>query len=332
MAEQLKSSGTVCALVLNWNQPTLTLECLESLLPDILAGKLRLVVCDNHSADESVEQISQWMEDNIRALVLSEKESKNFALSDDIQGVLICSEHNYGYAGGNNIGLNFLAAQKAVCDYVWLLNNDTRVGSNALDKMLAFAEQFPQKALIGPTVVEASDPDTVQYAGGAGYNPLLSIISNPYKGRSVEQLMSEQAEPDLAYVSGSAMFCRFEVLKQVGYLDERFFLYFEELDLTQRVKKLGYHLGWCKDSIVSHHRGMSTGGHSHNKSKGSWMSHYHENLSCLWLTLKHYPFYLPIVMPFRLISKMVLFTKRMDFHLFSALFAAYKDFLLNKTS
>lgn len=305
--------ANVCAIILNWNRAHDTCACLTSLLPIVRRRELVLIVCDNASCDDSVDRLLEWAE-------------QHFALGEDLgewDFLLVQTGDNLGYAGGNNVGIRY--ALERGFEFLWILNNDTVVADDALEALRTCAQRAPQIGIFGSTVAEYYRPHRVQMAGGCRYDPWTTIMRPIYAGKDVQTVLLASERVPLAYVSGAAMFCRAEVFRRVGLLDERFFLYYEELDLAQRLRRAGFELGWCPKSLVYHKGGASTGGRSWVNRRDSWQSHYHENLSTLLYTRKHHPWLLPIAAGLRLGGKALVYLARSRLDLVSALLRAYWD-------
>ena len=112
-----------------------------------------------------------------------------------------------------------------------------------------------------------------------------------------------------------------------AYLNEDYFLFYEELDYTQRLKRHGYTIGWCKHSIVYHKGSASVGTTSQGDRTKLSRANYYENLSTFKYTARFYPGWLPWVMLVRLIGKSLILLRRRNFYLFLSLFQAYRDFI-----
>lgn len=315
----------VCVVVLNWNRPEETIGCLDSLVSLARRGRLAMVICDNASSDDSVDQLIRWARDNFQLERFSELGQPHCVQNPcDWTFMLVKIGDNRGYAGGNNVGIR-LALHRTCFEFIWILNNDTLVHADALDELESCARNNPELGIFGSTIVEHHRRDVVQTAGGCRYNPLTTKVSSLHAGRPLKHVLSSDNQIRFDYVSGAAMFCRAEVFRKVGLLDERFFLYYEELDLMRRMHSAGYDAGWCKDSIVYHKGAASTGGGSAINKEESWNSNYHENLSTLLYTRKHHPLYLPLVAMVRFLGKSFALLLRRRFRLFSALTTAYRD-------
>jgi GT2 family glycosyltransferase len=308
----------VCTIVLNWNRPDATLSSLESLLPSVRSGATSLIICDNGSDDDSVRRFRDWA----AGVIVSDRDDRS---QSDWDVLLIRTPRNLGYAGGNNLGIR--RALSRGFRYIWILNNDVEVAPEALQALVDCAERDASAMIIGSTVLDFAARDTVQYAGGAFYSAPLTMIRNPYRGMPVDRMRAASLTAKLDYVSGCAMFCRAELFRSYGLLDERFFLYFEELDLAYRLPDPRSQLRWCPESVVFHHEGHSAGGRSAGNRTESAQSSYHENLSALRLTRKHWPLYLPIAMFARLCGKSLAAVLNGRWHLLEPLMRAFLDFL-----
>ncbi len=316
----------VCAVVLNWNRADDTLKCLTSLLPWIMLRKLALVVCDNASHDDSIDRIRHWAQRYFRL----ETGPQRVESSDNFWDfLLVQTDANRGYAGGNNVGIRYALAQYQF-DYIWILNNDTVVAEHALDELLQCARRDPGAGVFGSTLVDSHERDLVQTAGGCRYHPLTTIMSTLHGGQSLDHVLTLDSDIQLDYVSGAAMFCRARMLEDVGLFDERFFLYYEEMDLARRMRAVGYSQRWCKKSVVYHKGGASTGSRSIVNRQESWLSNYHENLSTLLYTRKHHSNIFPIAASLRFVGKSLAYLFHGRIRLFSALASAYRDALTGK--
>ena len=285
-----------------------------------------VICCDNCSSDDSVYQILRW------AKIHFDEACSSAAA----RFILLVNQANAGYAAGNNAAIRYVLEQ-ASYDYIWILNNDTIVKPDALSELLQYARKNTDLGAIGSTMVDWDNPEKVQCAGGYRYWPITTIVKPVWAGKSVTAItVAELASaPRLDYISGAAMLLSVPAIKSVGLLDERFFLYYEEADYALRMRQKGWHLGWCRTSVVFHKGGISTSEpitRSANVSKIP-LAAYHENLSTLLFTAKHYPHLFILVALFRLLAKIILLITRRRFSHIKALFWAYKDFFMikNKT-
>jgi GT2 family glycosyltransferase len=304
-------------IVLNWNAPQDTIQCLESLLPLVEKNQARIIVCDNDSNDNSVDLITRW------ALMHFPDNCEN---ADEAQFVLFQIESNSGYAAGNNVGIQY--ALDHDFQYVWILNNDTVVAENALTALFDCIEQHPEVGCYGSTLVDYSEPDKVQCAAGCRYNPLTTVRTEIYHDCDLAWVNNQQQNIKLDYVCGAAMFLRADALRKIGLLNQQFFLYYEELDLAQRLKKMGYQLGWCKASIIHHQQPSKK---QVNQDQQQFL-HYHENRSTLIYTWSHHRLLFIFAAAFRLFAKTVVLPLTRRTRLLPSLFKAYSEFFKSRNN
>lgn len=242
--------------------------------------------------------------------------------------VLIQTGANLGFAGGNNVAIRYALSTQQY-EYLWLLNNDTVVDANALSALYEYAALHPQFALLGSTVIDYYQRDRVQCAGGCRYWPLLTIFKPVFGGQPLSWVMQYNVLVPirLDYVFGAAMFLRVASVQKVGLLNEEYFLFYEELDYSQRLKQQGYQIGWCQKSLVYHKGSASIGTVRENHQEKLQLANYYENLSTLKYTVNFYPRWLPLVMFSRFVGKSLALISRRDFYLFTPLFRAYRDFI-----
>lgn len=213
-------SERVAVVVLNWNGWRDTVACVESLRRQSVRPGW-IVVVDNASTDES--------------------EARLRSLGSDI--TFLQSGANLGFAGGNNVGVRWALSQGA--DAVWLLNNDATAETQALEALVATWRRRPNIGAIGTRIYEANRRDTLQCWGGGWINL--------WTGRARE-FSHEVPESKLDYISGCSLFIPRAVLERCGSLDEGFFMYFEDAELSLRYRAAGYELAVAVDAVV-HHRG-----------------------------------------------------------------------------
>lgn len=272
-------------VILNWNNPDATIECLRSVtvaIEQVRIGRITLIVADNGSQPHHYKKLERALCD-IQTLVH-----------------LVRLADNLGYAGGMNAGVQALEAAYPDLDYFWLLNNDTVVARNSLATMLAFCRQHPDTAICGPTLI-SRQTGKIECAGGATYCYWLGIGSPHLSGEDANKpgLLIETA-PAFSYIHGAAMLIKGDFLRRINGLPEDYFMYFEELELSKKLDE-GETLGWCRDATVEHgQRTLTT-------HRGSEMFRAAQaTISCLFFTRKHYPSKLPSVFFTRVLAYSVL--------------------------
>lgn len=228
----------VSIITINYNQVALTCALLDS-LRKVTYPAVEVIVVDNHSTHDPTATIHEGY-----------PEVK-----------LIVSKENLGFAGGNNLGIQASHGQ-----YLLFLNNDTEVHPGFLDPLVNFFEATPQAGAASSKILYYNSGETIQYAG--------STRIDPFTGRSKRIGYMEKdngqhdviKETDLAH--GAAMMVPRHVINQVGMMPEFFFLYYEEVDWCESIKRAGYKIYVIPDSKVYHKESMSIG-------KGSTLKTYY---------------------------------------------------------
>jgi GT2 family glycosyltransferase len=215
----------VVIVILNWNGLSDTLACLES-LASLNHPSGDLLVVDNGSTDGSVEAIQEQFP----------------------QVTLIENSENLGFAAGNNVGLRH--ALDVGADYALLLNNDTEVDPPFLQHLVQVCEADSSIGIAGPLIYYHHDPEIIWSAGGAidwrrGNTCMLGLNE-----RDLDQFGIEPREVD--FVSGCAMLVRLTALEQTGLLDERFYLYYEEVEWCVRIRRAGFKIVHVPQARIWH--------------------------------------------------------------------------------
>ncbi len=230
------------AVILSYNNKKLLQRTLDSLekvkrFSQKRGIGLEIVVVDNGSTDQSL--------DYLRGL----KSIK-----------LISNEKNLGFCQGNNIGIRHFLKEEV--DYILLINNDTEAEKDFLFHLIKAGEKHSGAGVLGPKIYFASGYEfhkdryseeergkVIWFAGGVmdWQNVLASH-------RGVDEVdrgqFEKEVEPD--FITGCAMLIKRAVLEKIGDLDERFFLYLEDLEFCQRAKKNGFSLLFVPQAKVWH--------------------------------------------------------------------------------
>lgn len=164
----------------------------------------------------------------------------------------ISSGGNLGFAGGNNAGLPH-------CDgkYIFFINNDTEVPKDLLEGLVTFLEQQSDLGMVSPKIRFYTGEQLIQHAGAT---PMSGIT---IRNEGIGWLEKDKGQRDdireTAYIHGAAMVVPKEVIDKVGPMYEDYFLYYEEYDWCERVKKVGYSIWYYGKSTVFHKESVSTG-------------------------------------------------------------------------
>jgi GT2 family glycosyltransferase len=214
---------SVAIVLLNWNDTTPTLGCLDA-LRSLDYGNARIVVVDNGSDADSLRPLTD---------------------RQDIE--LVRNAANLGFAGGANVGLRHAFAAGA--DYVWLLNNDALPAPDALKKLAALAESEPAIGLLSPLLHDHGNDTRPNACFGLFDRRSLGTTQtdNPEQAR---RWLAEQPGDVLAF--GTALLIRRRLFETIGGFDENLFAYAEDVDYCLRCTAAGFGIGFCFDAIVWH--------------------------------------------------------------------------------
>ena len=240
-------------IVLNYNGLEDTRKCLDSLAA--VRHSATVLVVDNASSQDPAGVIGEhypWV-----------RFQRNRA--------------NEGYAGGNNRGIE--TAMQAGATLVVLLNNDTVVAPQIAHRLLTAAIAYPEHGIIGPVIAYIEEPDTVRTDG--------VLFNRPDSAGFFHRLEVPQAieDPprvvDVDIVNGCCMMLRTGMIREIGLIDERFFLVHEESDYCLRALEAGFRCGVLSEVLVWHK------GSSSFKREGNGLQRYFDVRNLSLLLRKH---------------------------------------------
>jgi GT2 family glycosyltransferase len=268
----------VTIIIVNFNGWKDTIECLESVY-NINYPHFPVVLVDNNSNDESLSKIREYCKGKLKIVsqlfdynpenkpiflqevyndekITEDINFQNLSKNDSDSLVLIKNKENYGFAEGNNVGIRF-SLNYMDPEYILLLNNDTVVGENFLDELVKTGENKKEIGILGPKIYFYDKPDVIWSAG-------CKISWKLSRGIQIGTNELDQGQFDtqrkVDYVSGSAFLIKTEVIQKIGLMDEKYFLYFEECDLTLRAKQAGYESLYVPTAQIWHKVSQSGGG------------------------------------------------------------------------
>jgi N-acetylglucosaminyl-diphospho-decaprenol L-rhamnosyltransferase len=235
-------------VILNYRTPDLTIACLHSLIDQVKAMPgTQVSVVDNASGDGSVEKIAA-------AIAAEGWDWVTF----------LPQEHNGGYAFGNNAAVRPALAENPP-DYFLLLNPDTVVRPGALQALVDFMDQHPEAGIAGSRLEE---PDGTPQCSAFRFPNVWSELDSGLRLGVVTQLLADRVVPILPvaesdcqvdWVAGASMIVRRQVFETAGLMDEKYFLYFEEVDFCIAAKNAGWTCWYVPESKVVHYVGQSSG-------------------------------------------------------------------------
>lgn len=224
-------------IIVSWNTGPYLRRCLESLeeARDLFSHRFEVFVIDNGSVDGSQQMVES-----------------EFAMVQ-----LIRNNQNLGFARANNQGLALARGR-----YLMLLNPDTQVRPTALSELMSFMENDQTAGAAGPKLL---NPDgSLQIS----CYPVPTLVRELWRMLHLDRLHPLAAYPPswwqsgqplpVDMVQGACLMLRREALRQVGMLDEGFFMYTEEVDLCLRLRNVGWRVYWVPSAEVTHYGGQST--------------------------------------------------------------------------
>lgn len=307
------SCPRVYVILVNWRGWGDTIECLESVYRQRYPN-FRVLVCDNGSPDDSVERIRSWARGGLEVVAdvqpeLRELSSPPVVKPIDLQEydrdsaerggtgsdsdsplILINTGGNLGFAGGNNVGIRYVQARGDAA-YIWLLNNDTVVDPNALGKMVEVAERGSHVGMVGAKLLYYDRPGVIQAIAGGPLKRWRGMATHLGEGEEDHGQWSDEVDVDC--VLGACLLVRCDVVREIGLLDERYFMYSEELDWCWRAREGGWRAVYAPGSVVWHKVGRSAG-------QKSPFQEYHSARSTLLFMEKHFPHLLPVAFAYSL--------------------------------
>ncbi len=290
----------VFIIVLNWNGKEDTIECIRS-LKNIDYSDHRIIVVDNDSKDDSVKDIKE--------------------LFSDVE--IIENKENLGFAGGNNVGIDFAVSNGA--DYILLLNNDTTVDSVFLSELVKVGDSDKKIGLLGSKIYFHSDPERIWFAGGK-----VNCMKNSGSHIGLDEIDQAQYDKirEVGYLTGCCLLIKREVIENIEKLSEDYFLYYEDTDFSLRAKNSGYKCVYVPGSKIYHKISRST-------KPGSSSYVYYHTRNGLALARKNgsllnkiliYPYCLLLFA--KQIIKLLLFPQKRDWAL--AVLRGEKDFIFGR--
>ena len=240
-------------VLVNWNRWSDTIECIESVLRSTIP--VRIIVVDNGSTDNSLDHIAAWAGGTQEAVPVN-ADMAHFSqppcpkpvpferlTADDVAKpdavarqvlTLIDAGKNLGFAGGNNIGLRLLMADPRV-NWFWLLNNDTVIEPDAAEALVRRMATTHHIGMCGTVVRYYHKPDLIQALNGHRFN----IWTGQSQGINSKDPISKPFDPKKVidqtdFVVGASLGASRRFLETIGPMEDRYFLYYEEIDWAAR--------------------------------------------------------------------------------------------------
>ena len=213
-------------ILVNWNSFDLTRDTLCSLQKTNFKN-YDCVLVDNGSADASAQKLQQAFPEII----------------------LISLNENKGFTGGNNAGMQY--ALEHGYEYIMMLNNDVEVDADFLEPLMAPLNNDPSIGAVQPLIYFHHDKNLIWNAG-TQYNPWLGICSTIHYNKRDDAHAQMQVPKNIDWITGCAFMIRATVLQKVGLLQEKYFIYYEDVDLSFRIKAAGFKLAYARNAQNIH--------------------------------------------------------------------------------
>lgn len=222
----------VSIITVNYNELEVTCELLDSIRRNSYSN-MEVIVVDNASKANPVFYLN-----------------KNYP-----EVKVIRSGRNLGFAGGNNLGIE---ASKG--EYLFFVNSDAELTDGVIETLLALFERNPKLGIVSPLLCyhnenPENEVDIIQYAGTTPVHPLTA--RNETLGELEEDHGQYREALPTAYVHGAAMMTTREVLNKAGRMSERFFLYYEELDWCEKIRRAGFEIYIEPNAKIYHKESIS---------------------------------------------------------------------------
>jgi GT2 family glycosyltransferase len=237
---------------------------------------------------------------------------------------IINTESNLGFARANNIGIKEAIISEV--DYILLLNDDTVVAPDFLNSLVDVAEKNSDIAILGPKIYCFDHPERIWFAGAKFKRETCQVLNQP--ADEIEVSATDQKALNSDYITGCSLLIKRSTLDQIGLLDERFFLYWEDVDWGLRVKKAQLNNAVVPNSRIWHKGSVSSGG------PNSALKVYHKTRSHLLFHKLHIPgTKVRLIMKYGRDIAWLLFkaSDQKRFHKARAYFSAIKDYYLGRT-
>ena len=245
-------------ILLNYRQKGLLKQCLKGILAAQPRLDYELIVVDNDSGDGSLAMVNDFLEKSAATTLPPWASVQPLAVPPL---VTIAAESNKGFGAGHNLGLS-----RARGKYILIVNPDIAVEAGALEAMFNYLERHAAIGILGPKLL---NPDgTIQYSCRRFPNSLIPLYRRtvfgrlPFAKKAIDRyLMADfdhQAIAAIDWLFGACLMIRKSALEKVGNFDERFFMYFEDLDLCRRFWAAGYQVVFYPEvRLVHYHQRFS---------------------------------------------------------------------------
>lgn len=220
----------VSIITVNWNNAPVTCDMLRSIKQVNTYPNLEVIVVDNASSEDPTE----------------------IFLKEYSEAKVIRTKENLGFSGGNNEGLRV-----AKGDYFFLVNNDTEFTPHLIERLVETFASYPKVGIVCPKFHYYFSKGTIEYAG---YSPISIFTGRNFMIGCKEKDEGQYDEVrETNYAHGGGMMVSRKVIEDVGMMPEEFFLYYEEFDWSEQIRKKGFKIYCQPKALIYHKESMTTG-------------------------------------------------------------------------
>lgn len=292
---------TIGVILVNYNGKEYNDKCIKSILKSTICEQIQIIIVDNASTDGSLEELREQWDNNDQIHIIPLKE-------------------NYGFSKANNEGIRWSVKQGI--EYFLLLNNDTEIEPYTIERMVD--SQKKTGAIVVPKIFYADRPDIIWYAGG-DFSHIIKKQSNSGINRrdSAKYMRSRYC----GFANGCCLLITKKIIKKMGLLDEKFFLYGEDTEYSLRAKERGIAIRYCADAVVYHKVNGSSKGNENPDNA------YYITRNWLLCNRLHMKGRFPVFLCYFLLNRLawiVIWTAQGKPHMVKALLSGVKDFFNHK--
>lgn len=219
----------VSIVTINYNNTQVTLELLLS-ISECTYKNVQVIVVDNGSFENPTEKVK----------------------AEFPKVEVIRSEKNLGFSAGNNLGF-----KKTKGDLVFFVNNDTLLAENLIEELIKPFFEIKNLGIVSPKVIYYESPNLIQYAGSTEISALTGRNKVIGQGQTDNDELYQSGLTCFAH--GAAMIIRKNLLKKIGGFPDVYFLYYEELDYSIRLRRAGYKIYYNNKAVIYHRVSYSVG-------------------------------------------------------------------------
>jgi GT2 family glycosyltransferase len=246
-----EQNGKIGVVTVTYNSGEVIDDFMTSMLAQDYQNYI-LYIVDNASSDSTLTKIEKYKDDRI---------------------VIIANEDNLGVATGNNQGTK--ASIASLCSHVLLINNDTTFSADLLSQMLQAMIENNQK-IVTPKIMFFDRPNVIWYGGGG----FVKYNSVHYNLNKIDANQDKHPIP-VEYASTCCLLVDVDIFSQVGFMDDRYFVYYDDTDFCMRCKKSGNEILYCPKIFIYHKVSSLTQG------KDSDFTRYYQTRNKIYFLSKH---------------------------------------------